>query len=154
MTDIAKTKARFLDRMSAICLSEGMPPIAGRVFGLLLFDGGTLSFSELAEQLDVSRASISTSARFLEDRGLLRRVSRPGHRGDFFELPENPYRGLLAGQLDRNRAALTAINDTIGDLDGANLPDVTRRLHEFEAFYLALQDLTNGAISRLDGDTQ
>lgn len=75
--------------------NENMPRIAGRLFGLLLLEGGPFSFAELAERLDVSRASISTNARFLTSQGMIQRVAVPGDRQDHYAIE---IKGLLAMQ--------------------------------------------------------
>ncbi|MDG1076042.1 MAG: ArsR family transcriptional regulator, partial [Planktotalea sp.] len=61
----------FIEKTGLITQAEGLPRIAGRVFGLLIYDGDVVSFGDLATKLQVSRASISTSIRILEERGLV-----------------------------------------------------------------------------------
>lgn len=148
-----KTRDSFLAAMAELGQAEGMPPIAGRLFGVLVFDGGTVSFAELVERLQVSRASVSTSARYLEARGLIRRVSREGSRAAYYQLPENPYQGLFAGISQRAAAATEMITKTRDDL--ADAADGTRqRLNDLAAFYTTLHHMTAQAITRLDGDSQ
>jgi len=62
---------------------------------LLIFDGGQISFGDLAEILQISRGSVSSSSRMLEEFGLIRRTTKPGERQDFFELEDSPYVNLL-----------------------------------------------------------
>lgn len=154
MEEYAQTREDFLAAMADFCQAEGMPPIAGRLFGLLVFDGGTLSFAELADRLQVSRASISTSARHLEARGLLRRVSRAGSRETFYELPDNPYNALLAGVQTRANAASVMITQTINAIAGQRNDGAQSRLSELAQFYDTLQNLTAQAIARLDGENK
>jgi DNA-binding transcriptional regulator GbsR (MarR family) len=54
-------RSEFIEKTGLISQAEGLPRIAGRVFGLLIFDGDMVSFGDLATRLQVSRASISTS---------------------------------------------------------------------------------------------
>ncbi|MDG1067192.1 MAG: MarR family transcriptional regulator [Sulfitobacter sp.] len=73
-------RADFIEKSGLISQAEGLPRIAGRVFGMLIFDGDMISFGELATRLQVSRASISTSIRILEERGLVKRMTKAGER--------------------------------------------------------------------------
>ncbi len=67
----------FVERMGLMLEEDGMPRIAGRMFGYLLVHEGPFSLDELAERLQVSKASISTNARLLEQLGMLERISAP-----------------------------------------------------------------------------
>ncbi|AGT08569.1 GbsR/MarR family transcriptional regulator [Paracoccus aminophilus] len=95
MTDQLSTAQEFVEVMGMHFQSYRMPRIAGRLFGLLLIEGGPFSFSELAERLQVSRASISTNARTLQALGLIERVAKPGDRQDHYKIDAN---GLIAMQ--------------------------------------------------------
>jgi DNA-binding transcriptional regulator GbsR (MarR family) len=75
---------RFVERMGLFFENEGGPRIAGRLFAHLLLQDEPQSLDVLAKSLRVSKASISTNARLLVDRGLLERVSRPGDRRDYY----------------------------------------------------------------------
>lgn len=83
--------------------ADGGPRIAGRIFGLLLVEGRAMSLGEIAKSLEVSRASASTNARLLARGGLLRLISRPGDRQDFYELVANPFQHMLASMGARLR---------------------------------------------------
>lgn len=141
MTDtqsIDAVRADFIEKTGLVTQAEGLPRIAGRVFGMLIFDGDVVSFGDLATKLQVSRASISTSIRILEERGLVKRVSKPGERQDFFQLAHNPYGTMLEGIQKRNRAIQNDLTQTI-----KNLPkdaDAAQRLTAFADFYASLDD--------------
>ena len=66
----------FIERMGVALDSDGLPRIAGRIFGLLLVSEDPRSLDDLAAELRVSKGSVSTNARLLEQRGLLERVCR------------------------------------------------------------------------------
>lgn len=99
----------FVERMGLIAEGDGLSRIAGRIMGLMIIDGGPLSFTELAEQLAVSRGSISTNTRFLEHLGVIERVARRGDRQDYFQLATAPYVRLLQGSVDRAMKALSIV---------------------------------------------
>ena len=74
----------------AVCLeAEGMPRVAGRLFGLLMISAEPQSLDDLAEQLEVSKASVSVNARYLEDRAKIERISRTGDRRDYYQISED-----------------------------------------------------------------
>ena len=58
--------AGFIERMGLAFESDGLPRIAGRIFGLLLLSEDCRSLDELAAELKVSKGSVSTNARLLE----------------------------------------------------------------------------------------
>jgi|SRR5581483_3468889 len=76
----------FVDRMGHAAEADGMSPIAGRLFATLVLADSPLSLDELAESLGVSKASVSTDARRLFERGIVERVRKPGDRRDYYEL--------------------------------------------------------------------
>ncbi len=41
----------FIEKTGLITQAEGLPRIAGRVFGMLIFDGELVSFGDLATRL-------------------------------------------------------------------------------------------------------
>jgi len=77
---------RFIEQMGLAMEADGHSRIAGRLLGLLLLSPGHRSLDELAASLGVSKASISTNARRLEERGVLERVARPGDRRDYYRI--------------------------------------------------------------------
>jgi len=142
-------RSDFIEKSGLISQAEGLPRIAGRVFGLLIFDGEMVSFGDLATRLQVSRASISSSIRLLEERGLIKRMTKPGERQDFFQLAPNPYATMLEGIQKRTQSTRDDIADTIASLPSD--ADAVERLKEYADFYasldsavaVALQELTN-----------
>ena len=94
-TELEQIRAEFIEKTGLIAQHDGMPRISGRLFGLLVFTGEAISFGALAEQLQVSRGSISSASRLLEDRGLIKRVAKAGDRQDYFQLEDNPYQGMM-----------------------------------------------------------
>lgn len=152
MSDIDDIRAGFLDRSAAMAQAEGLPPICGRIFGLLVFDGGPISFADLAAGADVSRASISTGTRILEERGLIRRFRLAGQRGDMFDMTHPPYRGLLAGLIRRARQAEGEISATIRALP-ADEHARRARLEQFHAFHGVVQNCAAAALEHLTGDS-
>ena len=72
--------------------ADGLPRIAGRIFGYLLLNPGECSLEDLSSALGVSRASVSNDARRLAQMGLLERRSRPGDRRDYYSISPDAFR--------------------------------------------------------------
>lgn len=139
MTETKSARAEFAEKIGMISQGEGLPRIAGRVFGLLVFDGEALAFGELAERLQVSRGSVSSSVRLLEERGLIRRIARPGERQDFFQPARAPYATMVEGARKRTSAARDEIGMTIAELP-ASADGVRTRLRDYADFYRSIDD--------------
>lgn len=93
----------FIEAMGLRFQDQQMPRIAGRLFALLLVEGGPFSFGDLAERLDVSRGSISTNARMLADFGLIERVAKPGDRQDHYRIAPDGLAPIFRKQTVRMR---------------------------------------------------
>lgn len=128
----------FVERFGLIAQAQGLSRIAGRIMGLIIIEGGPISFGELSKRLRVSRGSISTNTRLLESLGIIERTSRSGERQDYFEIASTPYKRLLRVQSEQLSKAQSVIRQTIGDLPG-NREDSRARLNELDAFYEALR---------------
>lgn len=96
----------FVELMGRQLEEEGMPRIAGRLMGALILNEDVASLDDLAEQLQVSKASVSSNARFLEGLGVAERVTLPGDRRDFYRLAPNAEELALQRALDRQRLML------------------------------------------------
>ena len=152
-TTIDAIRSDFIEKVGMITQGEGLPRIAGRIFGMLMFDGDVMSFSELSTRLQVSRASISTSVRLLEERGLLKRITKPGERQDFFQLAPNPYATMLEVTLKRTRSTRDELTNTINSLPADT--GAAQRLSDYARFYesinsglcMALENLADTKVS-------
>ena len=102
-TDPDTIRVDFITLMGQSLAEHGFSPIAGRILGLLIHDGESRSFSDLATGLGVSRGSISANARILVARGAIEKVNRPGDRQDYFRSSEDTSQAMLAGVQARMR---------------------------------------------------
>lgn len=127
----------FIERMGLVAEADGLSRISGRIMGLMVLEGGPLSFAEIAERLEVSRGSVSTNTRFLERLGVIERVAIKGKRQDHFQLAKAPYARLLEGSVERMKKARSVVADAKAQV-GPEDADRQRRLDELGAFYDAL----------------
>lgn len=127
--------------------SDGLPRIAGRIFGLLLVSEDCRSLDDLAAELRVSKASVSTNARLLEQRGVLERNSRPSDRRDYYRVPPELFAHTMAQRL----ASWQRFHDAIGAAR-TSLPirsrRVLERLEEYDAAYAFMSQVIRDAMVR------
>jgi DNA-binding transcriptional regulator GbsR (MarR family) len=135
----------FVERMGLALEADGLPRIAGRIFGLLLISEDPRSLDDLAVELQVSKGSVSTNARLLEQRGLLEQVCRPADRRDYYAVPSDLFAHTMAQRLARWQRFHEAIS-------GANLPtlspQVSARLEEYQHGYAFMSQVIRDALAR------
>ena len=141
-------KEQFVERMGLVSEADGLPRIAGRIFGYLLLTPGECSLDELAAELKVSRASVSNDARRLAQMGLIERHSRPGDRRDYYRSAPGAFRRSIERRIERLRQ-FHAVIDTAragGIADEA----VDRRLGEWDDAHRLLLDAFNTILATID----
>jgi DNA-binding transcriptional regulator GbsR (MarR family) len=92
---------RFVERAGVLWENDGLPRIAGRIYGLMLVSEDALSLDEIADSLGVSKASVSTDTRLLERMGFIERVSKPGDRKDYYQHTEGSFERAIAERIKR-----------------------------------------------------
>ena len=124
---------RFVETLGLIAQAEGMPRIAGRILGHLVLADEALSLSEIAEALDISKASASTNLRLLESRGSAQREPHSGSRHDHWRVRANPHTRVLrpmSERFRRNAEQMTEIAESFPAADSARA-----RVADFADFY-------------------
>ena len=121
----------FTDRIASLFERDGLPPIAGRIFALLLLSEEALSLDQLSEDLGVSKASASTNARLLAQFGLVEPVRRTGSRRDFYRTADDLFERSMARLLDQWHEFTGAIGEGRRTLP-LRSPEVRRRLERYE----------------------
>jgi len=119
---MSEASGRFIESMGRHFEEEGVPRIAGRLFGQLMVQTGDASLDDLAEALQVSKGSISSNARLLEDWGVAERITRPGDRRDFYRLAPDAHDRLLKRRIERIEVMierLTEAREELGTSEGA-----------------------------------
>jgi len=104
-TFAAPSTERFIEEMGLIAQEHGDSRISGRIMGLLVVEGRELSLTQISTRLGVSRASVSTNARQLARRGVIRLMAHAGDRQDYYELSDLRYFDMLdeiARQFERH----------------------------------------------------
>ena len=149
MTQDAETD--FIEGMGLVFQGDGMPRIAGRLLGLFVLHGGPFSFAQLAARLEISRGSVSTNTRLLEDLGVIERVAIRGERQDFFRLAADPYAEIAERKRVRSLRAREAILRNAERLEDVG-PDGMARVGDLANFFEVLTHAAELALERLNGD--
>jgi DNA-binding transcriptional regulator GbsR (MarR family) len=137
----------FIERMGLALESDGLPRIAGRIFGLLLVSEDCRSLDELAEELRVSKGSVSTNARLLEQRGVLERNSRPSDRRDYYRVPSDLFSQTMVQRFARWQRFHEAIREARTSLP-IRSRKVLHRLEEYEAAYAFMSEVIQDGLAR------
>ena len=100
----------------------GLPRTLGQIYGLLFLSPRALALEEIADQLGISKASVSTGARHLASWGAIRQVWVHGSRKDYFEaIPElgalirSAYREFFKPRLDASQKRGEMLIETLRD---------------------------------------
>lgn len=117
---------KFLETMGLMFQDGGDTRIAGRIFGLLVIEGRELSLQQISESLGVSRASVSTNARQLAKRGVIRLTSHSGDRQDFYELNNFPSMDVVGEMAQRMERQAKAVHAFIAPMQAENGPAAHR----------------------------
>ena len=132
----------FIERMGLAAETDGLSRIAGRLFGALLLSDQPRSLDELAEQLAVSKASVSTEARRLLDRGVAERVGKAGDRRDYYSLTPDFFVRIIQFRVGRWEALHRLTRDM--QSAAADQPRLVRDrlayIDDVQAFVLARMD--------------
>ncbi|NJP93047.1 MarR family transcriptional regulator [Nonomuraea sp. FMUSA5-5] len=76
----AGKRTAFIVSVGDLLASWNLPHATGRVYGLLLLSETPRSLDEIAAELALSKASVSTAVRQLDSWGLARTIPQPGSR--------------------------------------------------------------------------
>lgn len=128
-------KLAFIEEVGLVTEGLGVPRMAGRILGaLLVADPPDQSADELTETLQASRGSISTMTRFLEHRGLIERVSRPGDRRTYYRNKPNAWFDVTRAEI-KAISVLRQLADKGLEIIDSDDPAVRLGLEEMQEFY-------------------
>lgn len=110
---MTRAHERFIEDVGVAAAGDGLPRIAGRLFGYLLLSPEPRSLDDIAEALQVSKGSVSADARLLLSHGWLRRVSFGGDRRDYYEMAPDFFARIVAYRLSRWEALHALVEEAI-----------------------------------------
>ena len=126
-------EAAFVDRLGLFMDMLGGSRTMGRVYGwLLISDPPHQSLTELAQTLSVSKASVSTVARQLQEGGLIERLPSPT-RQHMYRVTPGGFSSVLSAQLSRMKFGIDAADFGLSLLDKTRT-EQRERLEDFRDF--------------------
>jgi DNA-binding transcriptional regulator GbsR (MarR family) len=123
----------------------GFGDVMGRLYGVLLLSPQPLSLDDLADQLDISKGSVSMNMRALERWGMAKEHWVRGERKKYYEAEHDLWqviRNVLSSREKREvMLALQVLADSVEKLKSAE-NDLTPEEQELARYYLdRVQDL-------------
>ena len=136
---------RFIDDIAALLTPWGMSNVTARIYGYLLLSADAVTLDQIAEDLQISKSSVSVSARLLERSSLARRSGERGSKRIFYEASDT---------------CGTAINERIVMLGSvakllqtrattASSPTAKARLEKVASLYLLMREAVTEAVQRV-----
>lgn len=81
---IEVSRSQLLDSLGVLGADLGISRVVAQIYGLLYLSDGPLSLDEIADHLNVSKATVSVNARALERWGAVRKTWMEGSRRDYY----------------------------------------------------------------------
>ncbi|GAA3488191.1 MULTISPECIES: GbsR/MarR family transcriptional regulator [Streptomyces] len=131
--------SRFVERFAGEMADAGMQRMASRVFAALLAsEKGSLTSTELSEQLRISPAAVSGAIRYLTHVSMVRREREPGTRRDRYLLHDQLWYEAF-GRRDQILVRWEAVLVEGAELLGPDTP-AGRRIAESAEFFAFVQE--------------
>ncbi len=146
IVDLRNSRKEFVERLAVAHEGDGLPRIAGRIFGLLLLCEQEISLDEITEELGASKGSASVNTRLLEQRGFIERVSKPGDRRDYYRIMPDLFERTMEQRLTRWHRFHEIVSYGLTELDLS--PTVRNRLMDFETAYENVRDVIEAALGK------
>lgn len=139
----------FIDTSGEMAERYGLTRVGGLLEGLLLLAREPLSLDEMAERLEVSKASVSTNIRLLERWKAVRRVFNRGDRknyyelrGDLWDIETEIVTTILKDELERFGERLARWKSDLAEAEEGDPDDrefLAKRLEEIDEYLDAIR---------------
>ncbi|MFC1526392.1 GbsR/MarR family transcriptional regulator [Candidatus Latescibacterota bacterium] len=149
MSDVGLNSAEseFVERIGLAFERLGTSRTAGRLFGVLLMAREPLSLDELSRLLQVSKASVSTNARYDERIGIIERASVPGDRRDYYRVAPRSLERAVTRRVAVTHEFVRLAESGLDAVDEGN-GAARERLAEMRDFYQFIGDGLEGLMNR------
>lgn len=97
----SQAKDDFIQKMGRHFETQGLPRIAGLILGYLIIKADSATLQNISERLQVSRGSVSTNTRLLENMNLIESYHEASKRQLYYRLDENVFINLIHDLLCR-----------------------------------------------------
>ena len=138
---LEKSRKRITESIAQNIHLYGLPPSAGRQYGMMFFHDKPLTLDQMSEELGMSKTSMSTSVRALSESKLVERVWERGVRKDLYKVKDDWYQSFIDTFSIRWRKSVSqhssAIRRSLAELEKLILDDTNSE----EVIELAKQDI-------------
>ncbi len=155
-----QARRKFIEAGGQATNSFGIGRILGQTFALLYLSPKPLCLDDIAKELGVSKASVSTTVRQLESWSAVKRVWVKGDRKDYYEAEtdfssvlRNGALGLVRKKLNTAGNQLAQVEESLGEalasLNGdvhEDIEVVAQRMEQAKQFHKKLSDLLSNPL--------
>lgn len=138
---LEKSRKRITESIAQNIHLYGLPPSAGRQYGMMFFNNKPLTLDEMSEELGMSKTSMSTSIRAMSESKLVERVWERGVRKDLYKVNDDWYQNFIDTFSIRWRKSVSlhssAIRRSLNELEKLIKDETTSE----EVLELAKQDI-------------
>lgn len=104
MSTLNTEKKEFIEEMGVLMDRFGLPRMGGRIMALLMMsEKPSTSINEISDELKASKASVSTAARMLENRGIIEKIGIPGDRKDYYRISQHSFQRIMEQRMGEVR---------------------------------------------------
>lgn len=143
---LSPLKRSFIEEMGNIYANYGLKQLYGLIVGLLLTESKPLSLDEMVEALDRSKGPISDAARELVFRGIIKKVSGPENRRDYYTTePDIFYNNFKFNMLTvtKNRQTAESFLDQLERYPQDDTDSLRENLGQMKKFYTLMEEFYN-----------
>jgi len=141
---------QFIEDMGILFEEMALPRMAGRIFGwLLMCEPPHQSAEELANVVEASKGSISSTTRLLIQSGVVERMGLPGNRGTYYRIKPGSWPELMRARM-AHLTALRKLGDRGLALMAGKEPKLRQRLQELRDLYAFLEQEIPAVLDRYD----
>ncbi|WP_157077409.1 GbsR/MarR family transcriptional regulator [Robertmurraya korlensis] len=93
---LLNARDRFIDSMAKNMSLYGITHSVGRLYGLLYFNEKPMTLDEMKDELGMSKTSMSTAVRQLQELNMVEKVWKKGERKDLYQAADDWYDSFTA----------------------------------------------------------
>jgi DNA-binding transcriptional regulator GbsR (MarR family) len=108
---------RFIEKLGLYYENYGIPRIGGKLLGLLLMAGTSVSAEQMATALKISRSSVSTNIRLLVSFGFIEITPLPGERTDYFQISDTAWENAIKERIKGFQNLKTLVEEGLRTID-------------------------------------
>jgi DNA-binding transcriptional regulator GbsR (MarR family) len=139
MNSMSEAVRQYVEETGVLLEDAGLPRMAGQILGWLqVCEPETQSHRDIIDALGISRASVSTVTRFLENVGVVERTMVPGDRRDFYRISRDAWHRFMQSRVETMRKLRRNADQGLRALANET-PERRERLERMRRLYAFLE---------------